>query len=286
LNNAYLKGLIRGALDEDIPQGDLTASFFGGMFGRIKAHIVAKEEGVLCGVGIAGMVFKTRDRRVLYRPLQSDGMVVKKNERVADIRGGAEPIVAAERTALNFLMQLSGIATLTAAFVARIKGSNARIMDTRKNHPFLREIEKYAVRMGGGYNHRPNLSGGVLIKENYLKGTQLKRAQKVDTAALRRVFDAMKRRQQRIIIEVESLDEFRAVAALRPEVIILDNLTVPMIKKAVAVRSEFFPQVQLEVSGGVDLKNVRQIARTDVDYISIGSLTHSYRSLDFSLEIE
>lgn len=286
MNNAYLKELIRGALTEDIPRGDVTASFFRGMFGRIKAHIVAKEEGVLCGAGIAGMVFKTRDRRILYRPLKSDGMVVKKNERVADIRGGAEPIAAAERTALNFLMQLSGISTLTAAFVAKTKGTAARIMDTRKNHPFLRGIEKYAVRVGGGHNHRRNLSEGVLIKENYLKGTQLKRAHRIDAAALRRVFDAMKRRAQRIIIEVESLGEFQTVAALRPEVIILDNFTVPMIKKSVTCRDEFFSSVKLEVSGGVDLENVRAIALTGVDYISIGSLTHSYRSLDFSLEIE
>jgi len=286
LNKQYVIQLARRALKEDAPEGDYTASFFKRRFKPIKAHFVAKETGVLCGIEIVAEIFRQSDAGVRCVPFAEDGQIVRKNQDVADVYGNAARILIAERVALNILMQLSGIATLTRKFVEKVKTTKAIIMDTRKTHPFLREVEKYAVKTGGARNHRLNLSEGILIKENYLKGSDLKNGQVINIPELEKIFYQMKKKREKIIIEVESLPEMTTIAPLRPEVIMLDNFTLSAIKKAVSYRNLYAPNIQLEVSGGVDLRNVHTIAATGVEYISIGSLTHSYPSMDFSLEIE
>jgi nicotinate-nucleotide pyrophosphorylase (carboxylating) len=278
--------LIRDALKEDIGTGDVTTFFCVSPRKKTKALILSKEKGILCGIRIAREVFRYVDPSLKFKILIEDGARIHKNQMVAEIKGRAVSILAAERVALNFLSLLSGIATLTRRFVEAVGSNKAKIMDTRKTTPMLRILEKYAVRVGGGLNHRKGLWDGILIKDNHLKVSGLIYKKRFNKKALAQIIEIIRNTTRyQIEIEVENLNQFKTVAGLRPDIILLDNFDLKTMRKAVSYRNRYYPKVMLEASGGVNLCNVRKIARTGVDFISVGSITHSLQSLDFSLEI-
>lgn len=240
------------------------------------AVMTARETGVVCGLGVAAGVFRATSRRVRVEILVPDGKKVARGEVLLKARGPLRALLAAERTALNFAGRLSGIATLTARFVEAARGTRARIFDTRKTTPCLRELEKSAVRAGGGRNHRMNLADMILVKDNHLA---------VVPDPLLWVKAARRRRKQ-IEIECDSITRLPAVAAAAPDIILLDNMKPPVLRRAIAYIRKFRPSAQIEVSGGVNIKTVRGIARLGPDRISVGALTHSAPSLDLSLEIK
>jgi nicotinate-nucleotide pyrophosphorylase (carboxylating) len=293
-----IQNIIKQALKEDIGRDDITTSLLIPEYLKIKAIILAKEKGVIAGVDIARLVFRAFDRRIKFKPRVKDTESVKADTLIANLEGPAKGILAAERTALNFLSRLSGIATLTKKFVERVKPYKVKIMDTRKTTPNLRILEKYAVRIGGGHNHRMGLFDMVLIKENHLKVLGVRcwvlGKKNVIEETIKSIKKNIKiRTKVKIEIEVKNLREFKQALKLRPDIIMLDNMDVKKIKKAVQIRKDFFnlkPKTynltpKLEVSGRITLKNVREIAKTGVEMISIGSLTHSVKSLDISLEV-
>lgn len=270
--------LIRSALKEDIGRGDLTTDRFIPKDKIINAILLAKEPCVICGLGIVKTVFKIQDKNIKFKPLVKEGGFSKKGEIVARISGKAKGTLTAERVALNFFTHLSGIATKTRKYVAAVKLYKVKIMDTRKTIPGLRFLEKYAVRVGGGYNHRFKLDEMILVKDNHLKIIggigKLKRFGK----------------RYKAEIEVKNLSEFKAASRLNPDIIMLDNMSAGDIRKAVKIRNNLFNKAhhkkpRLEASGRITLKNVRKIASTGVDMISVGALTHSVDSVDISLEI-
>jgi nicotinate-nucleotide pyrophosphorylase (carboxylating) len=249
------------------PEAEATAAF------------VARRAGVLAGLPSVELVCLAVDPKLILSPRVEEGSFLRRGMILATLRGPLRSILKAERTALNFLQHLSGIATLTRRFVRRIQGTQAKILDTRKTLPGWRILQKYAVRMGGGYNHRMSLSDGVLIKDNHLAalGGQVQRAIEL---ARRHAGNA----ELPVEVEVENWEEFEQALAARPDIIMLDNMDVALIRRAVRRRRQIAPHVQLEASGGVTLATVRAIAHTGVDRISIGALTHSAPALDIALD--
>ncbi|OQB16569.1 MAG: Nicotinate-nucleotide pyrophosphorylase (carboxylating) [Candidatus Omnitrophica bacterium ADurb.Bin205] len=233
---------------------------------------------MLCGIQVAEKVFKTIDSTVKFKPLAKEGSWVKSGKTVIKLSGRAASILSAERVALNLLSMLSGIATKTKEYVEHIEPYKAKISDTRKTLPGLRELQKYAVRVGGGHNHRMGLDEMILIKDNHIKVTE-------GYEKLPSVPKGFK-----IEIEVQNLDEFRHALYFKPDVIMLDNMSLEDIKEAVKIRnntefkSHHLP-TKLEASGGVDFSTVKKIAACGVDIISIGALTHSVKAVDMSLDI-
>jgi len=231
----------------------------------------------VCGLGIAEAVFTRFDWRTRMRARIADGDPVTPGTLVASVRGPAQAVLAGERVALNFMQHLSGIATLTQAFVAAAEGAKVRVTDTRKTTPGLRALEKYAVRMGGGYNHRADLSSGLLIKDNHI-------------ALVGSVREAVRRARAnapqglRVEVEVESMTDLEEALEAGAEIILLDNFATRDISDAVKRVREQAPRTLIEVSGGVTLDRMRDLAKTGVDIISVGSLTHSARAVDLSLE--
>lgn len=277
IQNSKVRRLIREALEEDLGfLGDLT-TLSTVPEGLVKqARIIAREEGILAGIKIAELVFKEVDPEIKLEPQKSDGERVFRGENIALVNGPARGILTAERTALNFLSRLSGIATLTAEFVKRVKGRKAKILDTRKTTPGLRELEKYAVRVGGGENHRFGLFDMILIKENHIAAAggiekALANARKyLDTRGL----------SLKIEVEARCLDEVQKALKAGADRIMLDNMSIDEMREAVALVQG---RVELEASGKITLENVREVAGTGVDFISIGALTHSAKALDLSL---
>ena len=275
MTNKELESLITEALKEDIPQRDITSENIIPEDHISKAHILAKEEGVLAGLDVALMVFQCIDPSLRFQKKFKDGDEFKKGDILAALEGKTISILKGERVALNFLQRLSGIATLTRKFVEAVKGTSTKILDTRKTTPGLRKLEKYAVRMGGGMNHRISLSDMVLIKDNHL-------------AVIGGIKEAIERAREKvdkeikIEVEVKNIEELKEAIEAGADIVMLDNMNISEIKKAVKIAKG---KVPLEVSGKVNLDNVKKIARTGVDFISIGMLTHSYKSIDISLEI-
>jgi len=263
------------ALHEDVGSGDLTSLYFIPEQRISKGRIFAKESCVIAGVDVARKTFHKIDPALrLVSPLH-DGSIGKPGETVIELSGSTRSILTGERVALNFLQRLSGIATLTSQFVAAVDGTGVAILDTRKTTPGLRALEKAAVRAGGGRNHRMGLYDGVLVKDNHLL------AKPELEAAIRSVRQA----HPDVLIEVEadSIDQVRGFVLLTAvDVILLDNMSPDQLRACVSFRR---PGLKFEASGGVTLKNVRQIAETGVDFISVGQLTHSARAIDFSLEL-
>ena len=284
------KDIVKEALREDIGKRDITSEFIIPGEKKVKAAIITREACVVCGLDIAGQVFKAGDKTIRFTPLVSDGELLKKNGILARIEGRASSILAAERVALNFLTLLSGIATKTCEFVKAVRPYKVKILDTRKTIPGLRKLQKYAVRIGGGYNHRMNLSDMVLIKDNHLKVTR-SGGHKVT----RIIEETRKKAGKKIKVEIEvkNLREFREALKAAPGIIMLDNMKVSDIKKAVEIRqlmSKRYPlnakrYTLLEASGGINLKNIKKVASAGIDMISVGGLTHSIKSIDMSLEI-
>jgi len=270
--------IIDTSLTEDIGSGDITTEAIFNKYKSTSAVIIAKEDGILAGIDVAERVFKKVDPDVNFKILVSDGENICRGLNVARIKGDVRTILKAERTALNFLGRMSGIATLTYEFVKRIKGTKAKILDTRKTSPVLRILEKYAVNAGGGYSHRMGLYDMFLIKDNHIKA-----AGGLDKAIKRVIeFRKEKRKNFKIEAEAENIEHVRTALSEGVDRIMLDNMNLRMVKKAVEIAKG---KVEIEVSGNVNLKNVSPIASSGVDYISIGSITHSAKIIDFSLAI-
>ncbi|TFH64026.1 MAG: carboxylating nicotinate-nucleotide diphosphorylase [Candidatus Zixiibacteriota bacterium] len=265
--------IIRNALAEDIGSVDVTTMACIPPGTSARAELVAKEDFVLAGVDVARRVFIQVDARIDFEKLREDGNRVRRGEVFAWIKGEAASLLMGERVALNLLQRMSGIATLTAQFVKAVEGTNAVIVDTRKTSPGLRVLEKYAVRAGGGRNHRHALYDGVLIKENHIA------AAGSITAALDR---AKKHVPHTLRIEVETttLAEVGEAVAAGADIVLLDNMNLTQLREAVQLVDR---RALLEASGGVSLKTVRAIAETGVDLISVGALTHSFKSSDISM---
>lgn len=270
-----LKKIIKEALKEDIGKKDLTTFYLKDKNKIVKAKVIAKEDGILCGISLFKQVFLNYDKKVKFPFSLKDGDFFKKGEVLCEIIGKASSILVCERVALNFLQRLSGIATLTNKFVKKVKKYNVKILDTRKTTPLLRSLEKYAVKVGGGYNHRFSLFDGIMIKDNH----------KRVAGSLKKAILEIKRCKKKVpfICEVENLKELEIAQNLGVKWIMLDNFSLPEVKEAVKRKKK---GVKIEVSGGVNLDNVEKIAKTGIDYISIGVLTHSPKAIDISLEIE
>lgn len=269
--------LIRAALEEDLSRrGDLTTQEFLPAGLKLSGRIVSKAPGVLSGIEIAAAVFRKAAPGCSVRILKKDGARVRPGDAVMKVSGGRN-LLTAERTALNFLQHLSGIATLTKEYADAVRGLRPRIYDTRKTLPGWRALEKYAVRCGGGFNHRMGLYDMVLLKDNHWNaGSDPKRK-----------IEEFRRRWRgvEIMLEAASLSQVERALAARPELILLDNMGPALLRKAIALIRKRGPKVQIEISGGVNLKTVRGLARLGPDRISIGRLTHSAPALDLSLEI-
>jgi nicotinate-nucleotide pyrophosphorylase (carboxylating) len=268
-----IRELIKIALKEDIGTGDVTTKLILPSKTKTTALIIAKEKGILAGVDVAKQVFHLVDKTLRFIPMKRDGDKLIPKTIIAKVRGDVGSILTAERTALNFLQHLSGIATLTNRFVAAVKGTKAKILDTRKTLPGMRVLEKYAVKVGGGENHRFGLYDMVLIKSNHIK------AAGGIGQAMNRV-EMANRKGLPVEIETKSLEEVKTALSLNAKMIMLDNMTIAEMQKAVKMGKAKF-----EASGGINLRNVRKIAKTGVDYISVGALTHSAGALDISLKI-
>ena len=252
---------------------------------RIRARVLAGEAGVLAGVKLAALVFTTQDRWLRCRLHLHSGAALSPGKTILTVEGRARSIFAAERTALNFLGHLCGIATLTRAYMRRARGTKAAILDTRKTLPGLRALEKYAVRAGGGQSHRRDLAEAILIKTNHLRALHGHTSHVTRHTFIQHTIAKAKRSRPQKFVEVEvaNLSEFRAALAAKPDAILLDNWTPKALRAAVRLRKGRRPL--LEASGGVTLANVRAIAKTRVDRISIGRLTRSAPSLDVALEV-
>jgi nicotinate-nucleotide pyrophosphorylase (carboxylating) len=270
------EALLLLALEEDLGRGDATSdAVFASDDAPRTGRIVAKEPLVLCGVELVQAVFARVDARVAVRPLVADGARLARGQTAIEIEGPVRGLLAAERTALNFLQRLSGVATLTRRFVDEVAHTRAIIVDTRKTTPGWRALDKRAVVVGGGRNHRADLGSGILIKDNHV-------------AAAGGVRAAIERAQRhaphslRIEVEVTTLAELDEALAARAEIVLLDNMTPAAVKDAVARVSG---RARVEVSGGVTLETVRAYAEAGAEIISVGALTHSARAVDLSLEL-
>ncbi|MCS7245746.1 MAG: carboxylating nicotinate-nucleotide diphosphorylase [candidate division WOR-3 bacterium] len=264
---------IKLALLEDSLYGDLTSEIL-----EINANgeflLLAKEDFILCGISIFERVFKFLDENIKFETYYKDGDLVKSGEIISRISGNVKSILRGERVALNFLQKLSGIATNTYNFVKLVEGTKVKILDTRKTTPLYRKLEKYAVKIGGGYNHRFSLFDGVLIKDNHIKVLGgIENAIKI--AIKNKPFG------KKIEVEISNIDELKIVLNYPIDIVMFDNFGIDMIKEAVKLIDK---KLEIEVSGGVNINNVRDIALLGVDYISIGALTHSSRWVDVSLE--
>ena len=286
LSESALQDLIRNALKEDIGSGDITTELLVPKNEVIKAAIILKEKATVAGLEIARKVFKAVNKDIRFEAVSADGSQEKPGKIIAKIQGQAGSILSGERTALNFLSHLSGVATVTRSFVDEVKPYKAKIMDTRKTTPGLRELEKYAVALGGGHNHRMGLWDAVLVKDNHIAVLKAG-ARGINIKDIARLVKEKKPKGMKTDIEVRNLKEFQEVLEIPPDIIMLDNMDISRIKKAVAMRDAqpSRKNVKIEVSGGVRLSNIKAIARAGVDMISIGALTHSAKAVDMSLEV-
>lgn len=282
-----IEKLIELALREDLGKGDVTSEALIDENLKGKGIIKALEDGVLAGIEIARLVFKRIDPEIVFKPLVKDGEKIRNKSKVAQIEGKVKSILAGERTALNFLQRLSGIATFTSKFVQEVKGTKTKILDTRKTTPGFRALEKYAVKMGRGENHRMGLYDRILIKDNHIRacggvGTairKVKKSLKNETFVSR--FDL---KNLKVEVEAKNIKEVKEAIQSEADWIMLDNMSSSQIKEGVRMIRSNRRKIKIEVSGRVNLNNVKKIARLGVDYISVGALTHSAKALDLSLE--
>lgn len=278
LDQERLDAVIKHALLEDIGRGDITTQLTIPQDKMVKAVLVAKEDFLLCGIGVVERVFHLVDKDIQFTAVAHEGHMVKKGKTLCAVAGKAHSILSGERVALNILSLLSGIATKTREYVNKIEPHKTKITDTRKTLPGLRALQKYAVRIGGGFNHRMGLDEMILIKDNHLQVMEgYKQLPKVPKGF-------------KIEIEVQNLEEFKHALKFKPDVIMLDNMDTTKVKEAVTIRdttlfNSHHPRTKLEVSGGVNMDTVKDMASTGVDIISIGDLTHSVNSVDISMDI-
>lgn len=268
-----IEAIIQRALEEDIEEGDVTTLCTVPPILHVEGQFIAKAAGVIAGLDVVELTFSTLDRSIELIRHADDGHFVEKGSIIAEINGPGQPILSGERLALNFLQRMSGIATMTRQFVEKVRHTKAVMLDTRKTMPGLRILDKWAVKLGGGQNHRFGLYDMVLIKDNHIT------AAGGITAAVERVREK-DRKGLKIEVEVKNLDELKEVLSLNVDQIMLDNMSLEAMIEAVAITAG---QVPLEASGNVNLETVVDIAETGIDYISVGALTHSVKALDISL---
>ncbi|HEX2080188.1 MAG TPA: carboxylating nicotinate-nucleotide diphosphorylase [Longimicrobium sp.] len=270
--------LIDAALAEDVGPGDFTTLWTVPAERRAEARIVAKASGVVAGSEVAVEVFRRVDPSLEVEAVAADGAAVEPGELAMAVRGSARSILTAERTALNFMQRLSGVATVTRAYVRAVEGTGARVIDTRKTTPGMRALEKAAVVAGGGANHRFGLHDMVMIKDNHIAAA----------GGITAAVEAVRRRNDRglrVEVETTTLDEVREAIAAGVDRIMFDNMNVPLMHEAVELVRAADPRPETEASGGITLETIRAYAETGVDFISIGALTHSAPSLDLSLQL-
>jgi len=270
-----IEDIIKYALLEDSFYGDLTTEILN-INGNGEFLLISKENFVLCGIDIFEKVFKFLNNSISVEKIYKDGDFINEKQVIAVVKGSIRDILRGERVALNFIQKLSGIATTTYYFVKEIEGTKCKILDTRKTTPLYRKLEKYAVRVGGGNNHRFSLFDGILIKDNHIKAF----------GSIEKLLDiAIKNKPfgKEIEIEVSNLDELKIVLNYPIDIVLLDNFKIEDIKEAVKIING---KCKIEVSGGIKLESVKEIAKLGVDYISVGALTHSSRWVDISLELK
>jgi len=265
--------LVKQALSEDLrPSGDITTQLIRNNK-KIKAKIISNENCIIGGLIYAKEAFKYSDKKIYFKAKSKDGKKIKKGQVVALVNGKAKSILKSERVALNFLSLVSGVATTTRKFVDRVKGKNCKICCTRKTAPNLRLIQKYGVKLGGGLNHRFNLSDEILIKDNHIS---------IDGDIRKLVMRAIKnRKEKKITVEVDNLAQLKKIMGLKFNRVLFDNMTSKNLRKGVKISKKLY---ETEASGGITLKNVRKIASTGVKRISVGKITHSAPAVDFKLE--
>ena len=272
LSKNFIINTVKLALNEDLyPNGDITSDLIKNNK-TIKAKIISNENALVAGIDFAKQTFLLIDKKIKFKIIKKDGSLVKKHSVIAIIEGVAKNILIAERVALNFLSHLSGIATKTNDFVKIVKGKS-KICCTRKTIPNMRVIQKYAVKVGGGTNHRFNLSDEYLIKDNHIASSNIK---EVVSKAIQN------KKGRKITVEVDNINQLKEIIGLKFDTVLLDNMSIQNLKKSIKIIKNKY---QTEASGNVNLKNIKKIASTKVNRISIGSLTHSIKAIDYKLEI-
>ena len=270
LSKKYIYKICKEALKEDLyPTGDITSKLLNNTK-IVKAKIVSNSSGIIGGLDLAKQTFKIVDKKILFKIKKKEGSKIKNKQVVAEIYGNVRKILTGERVALNFLSHVSGIATETNKFVKKVK-KNTKICCTRKTIPGLRAIQKYAVNLGGGHNHRFNLSDEFLIKDNHIANKNI-----------RELIIKAKKNRKKITVEVDNLDQLKKILDLKFDTVLFDNMKVKDLKKGVKLVKNKY---ETEASGNVNLKNIRRIASTGVNRISIGRLTHSVSAIDLKLEV-
>lgn len=280
MTGTALRVLVARALEEDLGRGDVTSDLLIPSDAAARAVFRSRGNGVIAGLDVAAMVFDVVDNQLQFAASIREGAAVAPDQEIGVVSGSARSVLRSERVALNFLQRLSGIATLTSRYVEGVRGTRARIVDTRKTTPGLRSLEKYAVRVGGGYNHRRDLSDAMLIKDNHLAvigalGLSL-------GEAIRKARESIPH-TLKIEVEVDRFDQISEALAAGADIILLDNMSTEDLKRAVALIDG---RAVIEASGGVNLTTIREIAATGVDVISVGALTHSAPALDIGLDFE
>lgn len=278
LNLQKLEGQIRLWLEEDIGSGDITTMTTIPLDQESKGILHVKEDGILAGIPVAEQVFRIVDPHLVFRPLAEDGQRIAKGTVLAEVSGSTPSILLGERLALNLMQRLSGIATRTRQYVDALEGLPVRLVDTRKTTPGHRMLEKYAVRVGGGHNHRFGLYDAVMIKDNHIKGSG--GIGKAVAGARSQIPHTMK-----IEVEVEDFVQLREAMEAGADIIMLDNMKPADMKEAVRIIKEKTPHILVEASGNVTLETLKTIAETGVDVISVGRLTYSVQALDISLDL-
>ena len=270
LKQSYIKTVVMKALKEDLkPRGDITTNLINSKNKIIKAKIIAKQDGIIAGLEFCKAAFKLIGRETVFIKKISDGKKIKKNKMIAEIKAKIKTILIAERTALNFLNHASGIATLTDQFVKKTS-KKTKICCTRKTTPNLRALEKYAVKKGGGYNHRFNLSDEILIKDNHISASK----------GLRDLVKKAVKTKKIVTVEIENINQLKQVMGLKFKRILFDNMKTSQIKKCLKICKNRY---QTEYSGNASLKNIKQISKTGINRISVGTITHSAKSFDTTL---
>lgn len=270
---AVAKNLIGTELSSDIGSGDITTNILFPDKAVGKAKIISKDDGILCGIEIARLVFKVLDKKIVFKIRKKDGAAIKKGDVLAEVKGRLKAILSGERTALNFLQHLSGIATKSKMAVSALSDSRIKILDTRKTIPGLRALQKYAAKIGGACNHRFGLYDGILIKNNHLRFYDIGKAVKI----IKRKYP-----REKIEVEVRNLDEVKEAVSSGAGIILLDNFKIKDIKRAIKMIDK---KAKIEVSGGIAIAKLKNFKWLGIDFISMGCLTHSVRALDICLRM-
>ncbi len=274
LNQKYIKNLVKNAILEDLrPNGDVTSQLIKNKK-KIKAKIISNQAGIMGGLNFAKEAFKYSDKKINFKTKTKDGRKINKGKVVAIITGNAREILKSERVALNFLSLISGVATITNKFVSKVKGKSCKICCTRKTLPNLRLIQKYGVRLGGGINHRFNLSNEILIKDNHIA---------IEEDIRKLVKKAIRNKKgKKITVEVDNLSQLKKIMNLKFDRVLFDNMNPNNLRRGIKLSYKFY---ETEASGGITLKNIKKFASTGVKRISVGQITHSVPAINFKLEI-